>query len=199
MRGEWLRVPLMTQARPGAEAGEGCPCPSSSPRLSRPGTREFRAARMALGPWTREDAWDWGLSVQPSVAALDAPPAQNGLSWAPRRVHNGAFLRGSMTVTLLCLGFSLPWAVGLSLWHSLWPENYYFTTKDVTLRSFYLYLPRLGALQNRSFIPARDECLWIPRDWAIKTCFGQFWPHILSRTPVVLHPPRVISPAPRAR
>ena len=50
MRGEWLRVPLMTQARPGAEAGEGCPCPSSSPRLSRPGTREFRAARMALGP-----------------------------------------------------------------------------------------------------------------------------------------------------
>ena len=136
--------------------------------------------------------------MQPSVAALDAPPAQNGLSWAPRRAHHGAFLRGSMTVTLLCLGFSLPWAVGLSLRHSLWPENYYFTTKDGTLRSFYLYLPRLGALQNCSFIPARDECLWIPQDRVIKTCFEQFRPLVLSRTPVALCPPGVISASPRA-
>ena len=103
-----------------------------------------------------------------------------------------------MTVTLLSPGFSLPWTVGLSLQHSLWPENYYFTTKDGTLRSFYLYLLRLGALQNHSFIPARDECLWITQDRAIKTCFGQFCPHILSRTLVALRPPRVISVSPTA-
>ena len=131
MHGEWLRVPLMTRGQAWSWGWWRVPRPPSSPRLSRPGTREVRAARMALGPWSREDAWDWGLSVQPSVAALDAPPAQNGLSWAPRRAHHGAFLRGSMTVTLLCLGFSLPWAVGLSLRHSLWPENYYSQPKMV--------------------------------------------------------------------
>ena len=57
------------------------PAPRGSPAQAH---GESELAGWPLGPELGRTPGAGGLSVQPSVATSDAPPAQNGLSWAPR-------------------------------------------------------------------------------------------------------------------
>ena len=147
------------------------------------------------------------LSVQPSTATLDAASA-------PTDVEKGALLhpgfpvsppgrlpRGDVTITLLSTGFALPWTMGLSLWHSPCPglpgEPPVSQPKMIHLRVSISNPPDSEFFKTILLFQLETDDCGVYGTRVIKICLGQFGPHILSRTPATLRPPRLISSTPR--